>query len=402
MLSLFKRRPTTPHFSEILLDEDAFRDGARPADAVQDMVDYINALIHGALFKNTEIPQEAYQLYCADIYIAQVENGGHSQFLANGPAHSPDRDVLALALAGLKMINCTEIADCLADLINWARANPEEAQRQNGFTQRADALEQLDKRIFDIGTDRYSTASHDWLRDSPLVRKMSAEAFTTALTSAKDKNPRYTSRRRTNTIHALDAGLTTDTAALYRACAAGVRARGAMFEVRQITGGNPQGHPAQGRPDFDFARPESQVWRINTNTEGPMFGFIHDGMVHLAVKDEHGALHSIIERPLGQVEEHLKRAGESKPGRYALSLMNALVPDDEPAFLMFENTHIQKGVTKNNPMFYGIVGTSGAQYAMLVQDNGATLERCADDTLLGHVNGKDFATLQGEDHSKLH
>ena len=121
MLGFLKRKPTA-HIGEILVSEEALSDKAETYDAVQDVVDFTNAAMHTALLNESEFPVEATQIYQADYYVAQVKNGGHSQYLSNGAQNFAFMDH---ALAALKMIGCLPYAACLRDLQDGARAKPQ-------------------------------------------------------------------------------------------------------------------------------------------------------------------------------------------------------------------------------------------------------------------------------------
>lgn len=111
------------------------------------IVEFSNHIRAAAQYANHELPQEVLGICYADYYLAQVNNGGHSQYVGNsGKGLSANID---FALTGLEAIGALEQYRTLADLKAWIAANPEEAAAQNGFSSRAATLETLDRRFFD-------------------------------------------------------------------------------------------------------------------------------------------------------------------------------------------------------------------------------------------------------------
>src|SRR4030095_16146712 len=50
---------------------------------VSAVVNFVNAMMSQGLYSRYEIPAKALQAYHADYYLAQVNNGGHHQFIHN-------------------------------------------------------------------------------------------------------------------------------------------------------------------------------------------------------------------------------------------------------------------------------------------------------------------------------
>ena len=63
------------------VDAAAEPDGAYHMSAA--IVDYVNDVQQAGVFARHEMPAKAMQAYHADYYLAQVNNGGHSQFIGN-------------------------------------------------------------------------------------------------------------------------------------------------------------------------------------------------------------------------------------------------------------------------------------------------------------------------------
>ncbi|QLP98656.1 MAG: DUF4375 domain-containing protein [Rhodoblastus sp.] len=150
-----------------LVSRTAYERAGEPKEAwrlVLDVVDHVNALREG-LFHVDEIPRRAWGVYFADYYLAQVRNGGHSQYIHNA------RDLAAMsrsALDALDEMGAEALAAILREMLDWARAHPEEAGRQNGFEVRAPALDALDARFYAVNDGApMSVASARWIAGWP-------------------------------------------------------------------------------------------------------------------------------------------------------------------------------------------------------------------------------------------
>ncbi len=126
---------------------EAAQSGGDHYALVQAIVDFVNAMSHQGLYANSEIAGNAVQAYNADYYLAQVENGGHSQFIHNSRANAST--TWPGALAGLRASGARRQARLLQKMIAWAEANPDDADEQTGFNGgRDDTLDRLDYGFF--------------------------------------------------------------------------------------------------------------------------------------------------------------------------------------------------------------------------------------------------------------
>ncbi len=110
------------------------------------IVDYVNDVQQAGVFARHEMPAKAMQAYHADYYLAQVNNGGHSQFIGNSGELL--RTITADALAGLEAMGARTQHQILIEMAAWAVANPADAGAQDGFSVRAEPLDGLDKRFY--------------------------------------------------------------------------------------------------------------------------------------------------------------------------------------------------------------------------------------------------------------
>lgn len=384
MTSLFNKlfKPNTPAVDAIYISEATLADSASYYDGMMSLVDYTNAVMHDALYLTSEFPKEAYWLYLADYYISQVNNGGHSGFLHNA-RETPGQDAaIAMAARGMNLIGCSVLAEVLAKLESWRQENGQAAQPQGGLRQNTAELDLLDKAYFAIERDTFYQAANAWMRSSPVVSILSADALAKAVGALREANPRYEVRRRVNTIAALDAGLVKDTVAPFRSCVAGVLSHEMPFEVKAIESGQP--------------KEDHILWSLDTSS-GRMFGVIGDDAVEMFAKNpEDGLLHRIFDRPMVHVEAQLERAAYVKPARYAYELGQKLFPDDPILWLGF-----YAGETVKNKDIYFITTKSDAQYFLILDPNAAAMVDPKTNSVLANITGKEFKNLSKEDHTKL-
>lgn len=66
---------------KILLDEKLLKSSDN-YDTIMGVVDFVNAMLE-SLYRPEELPREAFEVYYVDYYLAQINNGGVSQFVHN-------------------------------------------------------------------------------------------------------------------------------------------------------------------------------------------------------------------------------------------------------------------------------------------------------------------------------
>lgn len=403
MLSMLRRlaKPAQPQIPAIYVPQDVLAPEANYYEATIAVVDYTNAVMHDALYLLGEFPQEAFQIYNADYYMAEVLNGGHSQFLHNDRMQPGGPAALEHALAGMELIGYSALADTLRALKAWVAQNPAEAAAQDGFANRAEALDDFDADFFALRKEAFYEAVNEWLRHSPVVETLSSEDMGAFILGLQETNPRYVLRTRTNSIAALDAGLTTDTVAFFRSCVAGATARDIPFDVKEVLGGRmrPSGEGI-GSSD-DKPRSVEVLWSLNT-ISGPMTGTINAQEVVIYVTNpEDGTLHRLFERPAVRVREQLAFATEQKPARYAYEIGQEACPDDPVVRLGFLYAEREPAHLAAGKGYYVVTTQSDAKYLLMVQDDAAAMCDLEGTTIIGRINGKRFKALQAEDTSRL-
>lgn len=155
-----------PAIPSILVSESLFRSDD-PHDLPFAVVLFVNGLIHDGFYERDELPVEAMWSYHVDYYLAQVNNGGHGQFVGNsGWAESTVADIRQ----GLAAMRLAEAAAIFADLQRFAAEAPERFARAaegGGFGDIDPVIEALDDRFFAGPSREIAPANGRWLRSLP-------------------------------------------------------------------------------------------------------------------------------------------------------------------------------------------------------------------------------------------
>lgn len=172
MIAVFGRKaPPPPSPFAVPVSAEMLSGGSDCApELVAMVVDFVNHLYDAGLYRSEEIPSHLVQLYHADFYIAQVENGGHSQFVHNCGRRLGT--IMTNAQAGLSAMGANALADLMAELVRWNDRNPAEAASQTGFTGgRAKELDRMDRRHREIlAADPVSKHAAAWICSWPGTR----------------------------------------------------------------------------------------------------------------------------------------------------------------------------------------------------------------------------------------
>lgn len=169
-------------------------------DLIQGLVNFVNAMTHDGLYSRFEIQQKAMQAYHADFYLAQVLNGGHSQFIHNCFANLPFviKDVRA-ALQGMKADSILAIFERAAA---WIEANPAEVKQQTGFDGgRAALLDELDTAFYKANDETPMIVSSSlWIKSWPELRAVDDADYVEAIRRVIMLNPLREERLIANSI----------------------------------------------------------------------------------------------------------------------------------------------------------------------------------------------------------
>lgn len=170
------------------------------------VIDTVNALQGFALYTRAEFSPRAIQAYHADYYLAQVNNGGHSQFVHNSGRNAPF--VWTDAEAGLAAMGAHVQRELLTTMIDWTLANPDAAQQQNGFSQRDAFLDQLDKAFYAAENDApLSAKATAWIKAWPELEVISDDAYADRITALADANPDRPARAKAGSLNAVSQQL---------------------------------------------------------------------------------------------------------------------------------------------------------------------------------------------------
>jgi hypothetical protein len=161
----------------VIVSKESFA-SAEPRDIVESNISFVNALLAGYLHEE-EIPRDALRSYYADYYLAEVENGGFSQFVYNS-GWSPSvvtlvREGLSAMKAGqhLKLFN--ESAAILG------RMAPDRLKaflegEYFGTNEERDALDAHNDRFQELlETEDLIALNAAWLRSLPGLQVMTAD-----------------------------------------------------------------------------------------------------------------------------------------------------------------------------------------------------------------------------------
>jgi hypothetical protein len=172
-------------------------------ELVQEIVTFVNAMTHQGLYERAEIPGHALKAYHADFYLAQVNNGGHSQFIANAGRNLSL--ILADARAGLSSMNAQAHLVIFEQMAAWVAQHPDEASKQTGFTGgRAPLLDQLDQQFHEAECAApMAEASARWIASWPELKLVDDAGYAEAMRRIVLMNPLRDSRLMSRSIASL-------------------------------------------------------------------------------------------------------------------------------------------------------------------------------------------------------
>jgi hypothetical protein len=183
----------------LIVAQSAF-DSEEPLDLVYSLVDVVNGMYEAHLY-DEEIAEEALSHYLLDYYIAQVTNGGHSQFLYNiaGPGAS---SVLQRVGGALRELDHESALSVWAKLCSALDDIPDEELEMffnGGYIDEAGfhplaVLEPLDNSFFPFA-DELAAANAQWLRGRPDLIVMEESAIPQAIETLVAQIPNLEKRR---------------------------------------------------------------------------------------------------------------------------------------------------------------------------------------------------------------
>lgn len=203
MVWFFKRKPapvttSSPSPGRVVVSRSDFDASVeKTGQLVYAVVKFVNAMNDQGAWRADELPMEAQVVYASDYYLAQVNNGGHAQFIWNGRNYLEKN--CALAIAAFRAMGAHGHRAIMEELAAWLGAEGEQAFAQTGLVgsgKRAPILEALDRRFFDLQkTSPLTRLSEDWIRTWTLLTVVEDAACPAEIAALAAQNPRRDSRR---------------------------------------------------------------------------------------------------------------------------------------------------------------------------------------------------------------
>jgi hypothetical protein len=158
------------------------------------VVEFVNHALRKAMFRRDEIPPAALQAFNVDYYIAQVNNGGHSQFVHNSHWHDY---VIHDLRGGLKASGCIEAQELFEDLCAFADRDPGgfiEGMKAGGFGSYPEFFSRLDDVFFAGLNDRLMRANRDWIASLDCLQVVEDVAYAEVINGLAKRNPLHRQR----------------------------------------------------------------------------------------------------------------------------------------------------------------------------------------------------------------
>jgi hypothetical protein len=175
----------------VIVNRSALAKAGEPGNyaLIQAVVNFTNAMTGDGLYTRFELPEKALQAFHADFYLAQVLNGGHSQFIHNSFGNLPF--VITDVRAGLAGMRAEKILAIFERAAAWIAANPDEAKKQTGFEGgRAALLDELDSAFYDANKETPMIAQSSlWIKDWPELRAVDDADYVEAIRRVIMLNP---------------------------------------------------------------------------------------------------------------------------------------------------------------------------------------------------------------------
>lgn len=189
-----RKTTTVAALPAILVPQSAFDDEASYAlpDAV---AAFVNHAIHTACYHREELPQQAMQAFHVDYYVAQVNNGGHGQYVRNSGWHQYQIDDIR---AGLRAIGSDEAIALYEDLCALADRYPDafRGKASESDLVACDAfVAEADRRFFEGLGDRLTKANSDWIRSLDCLLVLEDAQYRETMAGLPARNPEHAKRK---------------------------------------------------------------------------------------------------------------------------------------------------------------------------------------------------------------
>lgn len=233
------------------------------------VVKYVNALTGQGLYNRLEIPAHAIQAYHADYYLAQVNNGGHSQFIHNSGGNL--QHCLEDVPAALCAMSAEAHQAIFAQLTAWVKQFPDPAALRAALSSdKAVPLQGLDRSFYEAEkTSPMSVLSARWILSWSDLKVVADGEYPEAIRHIALMNPLREQRLLWRAVQKLEHAMTDRLqVALGMACI-GIRRRDGSTECLQKIGYG-SGMMIDGK--------QERVWHVATN-KGQRLCIVDDNQV---------------------------------------------------------------------------------------------------------------------------
>lgn len=192
------RKPSGPQtpggagkLTTVIVPRSTIEKAGEPGDyaLIQGVINFVNGMMQQGLYARFELIDKALQAFHSDFYLAQVLNGGHSQFIHNCFQNLPI--VIEDVRAGLTAMNARAHLAIFEQAAAWIIANPEEVKKQTGFEGgRAPLLDELDTQFYKANKEQsIIQLSSLWIKSWPELRPVDDADYPEAMRRVVMLNP---------------------------------------------------------------------------------------------------------------------------------------------------------------------------------------------------------------------
>ena len=201
-----KRQPSAAQTSgdagrivgELILPREA-AESSDPYELIGCTIKFVNYMLDTGQFQPVEMIQEPIWSYQVDYYLAQVNNGGHEQYVGNSGIATgkmgPTIEATQRGLGAMGAHDYGAIYASLLELLDSGRSGLGRVAQAFGFGGMARGLEELDQRFFALaGTDRLIRQNRDFLLSLKSLRLVTYATWQAELDAVVRLNPRREER----------------------------------------------------------------------------------------------------------------------------------------------------------------------------------------------------------------
>ncbi len=190
------RKPQPPSggagkLSTVIVPRSTLEKAGEPGQyrLIQAVINFVNSMQQQGQYSRFELVDKTLQAFHADFYLAQVLNGGHSQFIHNCFQNLPF--VIEDVRAGLTGMNARAHLAIFEQAAAWIVSNPEEVKKQTGFQGgRAPILDELDTQFYKTNQDASMIQfSSLWIKSWPELRPVDDADYPETMRRAMMLNP---------------------------------------------------------------------------------------------------------------------------------------------------------------------------------------------------------------------